>query len=384
MPHLSARDENRASKRPQTYVEIDLAALARNAARWADALDFASGLIVAVKKEAYGHGLLEVARALEGEPRVAALGIATVEEAERLRAAGSRARLIALGTLGQDLERALDAEVELTVTDADDAEIAARAARARGVSARLHWKIDTGMTRLGRSPEEALASAPAMASLDGARVVAIYTHLADAWGDPAGGRAQLARLMDFLERAAPAGFGADLPIHVGGCDALALRGDLARLARPAMARVGIGFYGYHPGIADLEPAMNFVSRVIYRRRAPAGARVSYGGTFTLARESELALVGAGYGNGYPRALSNRGEVAIGGRRYPILGRVCMDQVIVDVTDAPDPAAIKIGEPVLLFGRAGEGVRLGADEVAAAAGTISYELLCLAGGMNPRF
>ena len=125
--------------------------------------------------------------------------------------------------------------------------------------------------------------------------------------------------------------------------------------------------------------MTFKTRVVYRRAVPPGTTISYGMTLTTKRASELAVVGAGYGNGYPRILGNRASVLIGGIRRPILGRVCMDQFVVDVTDAPNVA---VGDEVVLFGKQGEAV-LPAAEVAAAAETISYELFCLAGGMNPR-
>ncbi len=125
--------------------------------------------------------------------------------------------------------------------------------------------------------------------------------------------------------------------------------------------------------------MHFKTRVIYRRRASAGERISYMGTHTLTRDSELAIVGAGYGNGYPVAMSNKASVLIAGRRRPVLGRVCMDQTVVDVTEAPD---VRCGDEVVLFGRQG-GERLGAEELAAWGNTIPYELVCMAGQVNPR-
>lgn len=368
---------------PQCWVEVDLGAISRNHQRWAEALDFAGGLIVAVKKNAYGHGLVEVARTLEAMARPPALAIATVEEAERLRAAGVTARLIALSVMSGDLERALNSNIELTITDAADAGAVAAAALRTGREVVAHWKIDTGMTRLGRRPEEALASSSALRAMAGVRLASVYTHFSDAWNDHAWAHDQLRELLQFIESAGLDGAGPLIPIHIGGSDALTLRDELIQenrsAGRPIEVRVGIGLYGYHPGLAGLEPAMNFNARVIYRKRAPAGARVSYGGTHTLTRDSELALVGAGYGNGYPRALSNKGQVLIRGRRFPILGRVCMDQVVVDVTEAPE---VEVGETATLFGRQGEAI-LGAEEMAGRSGTISYELLCLAGQINSR-
>ena len=167
-----------------------------------------------------------------------------------------------------------------------------------------------------------------------------------------------------------------LPVHWGGADAVRVLGELPETAS---LRVGIALYGDHPAFPDLEPAMTFKSQVIYRRRVPAGTKISYGGTHLTQRPTELALVGAGYGNGLPRALSGKGQVLIGGRRLPILGRVCMDQVVVDVTETPETAT---GDEAVIFGRQG-GVDLPAREVAGQIGTISYELFCIAGQLNPR-
>ncbi len=356
---------------PRTWVEVDPSALRRNAERLARRLPPAGRLIFSAKKDGYGHGLLTTARVLGDLPSLAMFGVATPEEALALRADGREALCFAV-LAGEALAQAVAAGVALTVTDADEATAAAAAARAVGRTAELHLKLDTGMGRMGRLPAEVLPMMARLHRLEGARLAAIYSHLADGWNHPASARRQLDVLLDFRRRA---GLEAT-PIHLGGSDALALGSEL-----PAgiWLRVGIALYGDHPAIADLEPAMNFKSRVIYRRAVPAGTAISYGMTFTTTRPSELALIGAGYGNGYPRSLSGRGRVLVGGRACPILGRVCMDQFVVDVTDAP---GIVVGDEALLFGRQGEGL-LPAGEIAALAGTISYELFCLAGQINPR-
>jgi alanine racemase len=168
----------------------------------------------------------------------------------------------------------------------------------------------------------------------------------------------------------------DLPAHIGGSEVLVLPNALALTP---WLRSGIALYGDYAPLRDLEPVMSFKSRVIYRRLAPAGTAISYGGTFVTTRPTELALIGAGYGNGYPRSLSSQGHVLARGRRCPILGRVCMDQIVVDVSETPE---VRVGEEAVLFGRQGK-AELRIDEVARQAGTISYDLLCLAGQLNPR-
>ncbi len=355
----------------RTWVEIDLGALRRNADRFARRLPDGGRLIVSAKKDGYGHGLIAVARALAPHPRFGCFGVATPEEALTLRAAGIDADILCFSVLaGESLRAAILAGVILTVTDLADAQAAAAAA-GPGRPARMHLKLDTGMGRLGRLEPEILEQIPAIVSTPGARIEGLYTHLADSWNDPDGGRRQWARLLAFRDRA---GLGA-LPCHPGGSDALAL----GPLEPGTWLRSGIALFGDHAGFDDLEPVMTFKTRVIFRRSVPAGTAISYGLTQVTNRPTELALIGVGYGNGYLRALSGRAEVVIGGARRPLLGRVCMDQCVVDVTDGPPVA---VGEEVVLFGRQGSAV-LPAAEVARWAGTISYELFCLAGQINPR-
>ena len=229
------------------------------------------------------------------------------------------------------------------------------------------------MGRTGHLGEEVEGDIPGILALPRLRLEAIFSHLADGWDNPWSARAQAARMLEFRRRAGLE----NLLCHWGGSDALAL--DEIQ-APNTWLRSGIALYGDHPAIADLEPVMTFKTRVVYRRSVPAGMAISYGGTHRTTRPTELAMVGAGYGNGLLRALSGRGWALIHGRRCPFLGRVCMDQVVVDVTDLP--GEVRMGEEAVLFGRQGEAI-LPAAEIARLAGTISYELFCLAGQLNPR-
>lgn len=357
---------------PNVWVEVNPEALRRNFSRFAAAFDPEVQIIVSVKKDAYGHGLAETARLLAGEPRLAGFGVFTVAEARALRVAGIVRPVMCFTVLrGEELREAIDLGMTLTITDAHDAKEASEAAAASDKAAEAHLKIDTGLGRLGVTPVEALGSVSAIRALPSLRLTSLYTHFADAWADPAGAREQLRKLDEF---AAAAGLGA-LPRHIGGSDALSLRGEFRR----GTVRAGIAIYGYHPALAELQPAMTVKSRVIFRRRAAAGTKISYGGTYALQRDSELALVAAGYGNGYPLSLSNRGKVLIRGSRCPVLGRVCMDQVVVDATDCPD---VSVDDEVILIGKSDQG-SIGAEEVAEWAKTIPYELLCVLGQINPR-
>lgn len=361
---------------PQTWIVVDLGAIRRNFDRFAARFDPGVKIVFAVKKDAYGHGLAEVARALADHPRLEAFGVSTAAEALFLREAGIETPILVLAVLGEPdlLDTNCHPDIVPTVTAPAEAEAASSASRLMGTGeSSAHLKIDTGMGRLGRRPEEVLAELPrfAAAAAEGLRVAAVYTHLSDGT-DRESALAQWRALREFAAHPALAG----ATLHVGGSDAVSIADEIPP---GAAVRAGIAIFGYHPAIPELEPAMTFASRVLYRRRAPAGTRISYGGTHVLKRDSELALVGAGYGNGYPRALSNKGEVLIREVRRPVLGRVCMDQIVVDATDGPD---VEIGDEAVLFGRQGR-ARLGADEVAERAGTIAYELTTIAGQINPR-
>lgn len=371
----AASSAPRAVIRPRSWVETDLDALRRNFGRLVARLPEHVDLLVAVKKDAYGHGLVEVARALQNVPRLSGFGVADLDEGLRLRTSGIDGPVLVLSVLhGPELAEAVEHDLTLTITCAEDALEAEDAASEVGSSVRAHLKIDTGMGRLGLPPAEALAVLPDPAQLDHVSVEGVFTHLPNAWIARDEAKEQARLLAAFAEEARKRG----LPVsvtHLGGSDAIVLGDDEIS----PVVRAGIAIYGYHAGVPGLEPVMNFKSTVIYRKRAAAGTRISYQGTHTLYRDSELALVAAGYGNGYPRGLSNVGEVLIRGRRCSVLGLICMDQMVVDVTEIPE---VRAGEEVVLFGRQGDAV-LGADETAEWGGMIDYELLCSAGRSNPR-
>ena len=359
----------------QTWVEIDLSALRHNFRRFAGHFPPDVQFILSVKKQAYGHGLIEVARALENEPRLGGFAVASAAEALALRRAKIQSPILCFSVLREaELRAAISQGITLTITDAADARVANDAALALGQKAVAHIKIDTGMGRMGRFPHEALQSIQLIRDFEFLKLEAAYTHFADAWLAPKTAKIQHKKLVGFVDECKRLG-GVDLDQHIGGSDALSICSEIMS----GSVRTGIAVYGYHAGIDNLEPVMTLKSRVIYRRSVPAGTRISYEGTYTADRDSELALVGAGYGNGYPRILSNRSYVLINDSQCRVLGRVCMDQIIVDVTDAP---GAQVGDEVVLFGRQ-KNKKIGADELAALAETIPYELLCLAGQINPR-
>ena len=347
------------------WVEIDVAALTRNAEVIATLVRPAS-VMVMVKANGYGHGITIAARAaLEGGATW--LGVYTPEEALSLRAAGFDARMLVVGwSPPSTLDDLIAAGVEVSVLDA--AGLRAVAAAAAGRRPRVHLKIDTGLHRLGVLPEalESLADAVRDAG-DRVEVAGIFTHFADAAEDVGFTVTQHGRFLEAVEALRAVAPGALL--HTSGSAAI--------LAHPAMhhdlVRAGIAFYGYPPvpGPASLRPAMSVFCRVAQVRAVARGESVGYGRTWRAETASLIATATLGYGQGLPRALSNRGHMAIRGRRCPIVGIVSMDQVGVDVSDVDGVAA---GDTAMFIGEHA-GVRIGADEVGELTGTLPHEILC---------
>ncbi|MFD0901705.1 alanine racemase [Actinomadura sediminis] len=334
-----------------------------------------------VKAEAYGHGLVEAAgAALAGG--AGWLGVAKLAEALRLREAGVAARTLACVLVpGEPFADAVARDVDLTVGSPGlVAEIAAAAGRA-GRPARVHLKADTGMTRGGAAGDDwaALVDAALKAEADGlVRVVGIMSHLAcaDEPGHPSIAR-QVAAFTDMAAFAEKAGARPEVRHLSNSAATLTLPEARFDLVRP-----GIATYGLTPvprvGAFGLRPAMTLVADAALVKRVPAGSGVSYGHTYVTDRETNVAVVPVGYGDGVPRHGSNLLEVLAGGRRRRIAGRVCMDQFVIDLGDD----ALAAGDEVVLFGP-GERGEPTAQEWADALGTISYEIVTRIGSRVPR-
>jgi alanine racemase len=359
---------------------IDLGAIRHNAAVLARAARGAR-LMAVVKADAYGHGAAPVARAvLEGG--ASALAVAAAAEARELRAAGLRAPLLVMGPLaGGDWEAAADASAEVVAWTPESVQRAAAAAAARGTRARVHLKLDTGMGRLGARPEdvEALAAAAAAAEVD---VVGIMTHLATAdehEGENASFMAE--QLVRF--RAAAAALRPRFPdaaLHAANSAAVLRDPDAAF----DMVRCGIALYGCSPFGRDaaehgLRPAMSLVSHLAAVRTVRSRESVGYGRLWRAVRGTRVGVVPVGYADGYARALSGRADVLVGGRRARVIGAVSMDQITVDLGPG---AADAVGDEVVLLGAQGD-ERVSAEELAAARGSINYEVTCAVGGRIPR-
>lgn len=362
---------------------VDLSAVHRNI-EVLRGLAGSADLMTIVKADAYGHGMAPVARAAR-RAGVAWLGVALPSEALVLRAHGDEGRVLAwLWAPGDpDIAACLRSDVDLSVSSAWAVEEVAAAARRVGRRASVHLKVDTGLSRNGATAEqlpavlEALRQAAADIEVEG-----IWSHLAegDTPGAPSVAR-QVAAFEEALQRAEAAGIRPRYR-HLGNSGSLWAHPD----CRYDLVRAGIATYGLTPSpelgsAADLGlvPAMTLVARLAHVKGVAPGTSVSYGGTWTAVDETALGLVPLGYADGIPRAASGRGEVAVGGRRRPIVGRVAMDQFVVDLGTGDLP---HVGDDVVVFGT-GERGEWTADEWAAVLDTIGYEIVTRVGARVPR-
>ncbi|MDI6874964.1 alanine racemase [Candidatus Solincola sp.] len=362
-----------------TRAEIDLGNIRHNVRTFVDLVGPSCRVMAVVKADAYGHGAVEVSRAAL-EAGASRLGVALVEEAEELREAGID---VPLHLLFEPPPEAADRVVELglvpTVYTSRYARELSRSAASRGRLVPVHIKVDTGMHRVGVSPEGALGLAEEVCGLPGLELEGVYTHLATASepGDPFAAE-QVDRL-DAVVWALRNG-GLQVPLVHAAASGAALSLPRSRLD---MIRLGIAMYGLLPGPAyagtvDVRPALSLRTRIAHVFRAHQGEGVSYGLTYRCPGDTWLAVLPVGYADGLPRALSNRWEVLIGGKSYPLVGTVCMDLCMVDLgEDYYHP-----GEEVTVIGGWGE-ERVGVERMAELLGTINYEVVCAIGKRVPR-
>lgn len=379
---------NKACQSRPAWIEVDMGILRQNFRAIRALVPAGIKLAAVVKANAYGHGAVPVAKALlaEGADRLA---VATLGEALELRAAGVTADIMLLGYTGEPgLELGVAQDLILPVYSYEMGEALSRAAVKLGRRARVQLVADTGMGRIGWQTGEhgehgehsehnkelaaSVAEAVAVAALPGLELDGLFSHFAAAdEQDLTYAEAQLAAYLRFTEALAEAGVRLPLRNLANSAGLMELAG-----ARLDMVRAGIILYGYYPSAEvhqerlALTPALSIKARLTCVKRVAAGTAISYGCTFVTKRPSIIATVPVGYADGWRRALSNRGQVLLGGRRVPIVGRVCMDQFMVDATEVPEAA---VGDEVVLLGRQG-GEQIDAEELAARLDTISYEVL----------
>lgn len=366
----------------RVYATVNLDAVADNMKEMAGNLPSGTGMIGVVKADGYGHGSVPVAMAVD--PYVRGFAVATVEEGVILRRHGIGKMILVLGVTHPDqYEELIRYQIRPTVFTLRQAERLSELACREGVRAKLHLAVDTGMSRIGMEPDETSAEMVlSMSRLPGIEIEGMFTHFARAdERDKESARAQLAAYLNFSELLKSRGI--EIPLKHCSNSAGIVEGLPSNSLD--LVRAGISIYGLYPSdevdreTVHLTPVMELKSRISYIKTIRPGTPVSYGGTFVARRPTRIATIPVGYGDGYPRSLSSRGSVLIRGRRAPILGRVCMDQFMVDVTDIPEAEEEDV---VTLIGRDG-GDQISVEELARLGGGFHYELICDLGKRVPR-
>lgn len=340
-------------------------------------------MIAVVKADGYGHGAVPVAKLVEDYDYIWGFAVATAEEAQILRKNEIQKPILILGyTFEEHFEMLVRLNIRPVVFKWDTAKALSEEAGRQGKTVTVHLGLDTGMSRIGfTDTKESIEVILEIAKLPNLKIEGLFTHFArsdeadktSAWG-------QLARYQDFLEKLSAAG----IRIPLKHCSNSAGIIDLPEANMDAV-RPGISIYGIYPSSevkkekVPLKPVMQLKSHIVYIKELEAGIPVSYGGTFVTEKKTKVATIPVGYGDGYPRSLSGKGWVLIHGKKAPILGRVCMDQFMVDISDIDEAREL---DEVTLFGES-EGAILPVEDLSSICGRFPYEFVCDIGKRIPR-
>lgn len=368
----------------RVYAVVDLSGVHQNMERMHRRLSPETKMIGVIKTDGYGHGAVPIGRELESLSYVFGYATATAEEAVLLRRAGLKKPILILGyTFPYCYEELIRRDIRSAVFRRDMLQELDACAEKLGKKAIVHVKVDTGMSRIGVRPdEEGLAFMAQAMSLPHIVVEGAFTHFARAdEKDKTSAKAQLLQFTEFLAEAERR-TGIEIPIKHCSNSAGILTMPEANLS---VVRAGITLYGLSPSeevtreSLSLQPILSLKSHLVYVKEVEAGTPVSYGGTYVTKKRTRIATVPVGYGDGYPRSLSNKGYVLIRGKRAQILGRVCMDQFMVDVSEIPEAAE---GDEVTLIGKDGA-EEITMEILGELSGRFNYELACDLGKRIPR-
>ena len=368
----------------RVYAQVDLDAIVDNMKNMKNNLASGTQMMGVIKTDGYGHGCIPIAHCLEELDFVYGYAVATAEEAHILRKADVKKPILILGhVFPYAYEMLAEEEIRPAVFRADVLPALSEAALKTGKNIKVHIKVDTGMGRIGIRPnDEGIAFVRHLMEQKGVEIEGIFTHFSRAdEEDKTSAREQLRVFTQFIGRIEE-----ELHLHIPirHCSNSAGILELPE-ANLDMVRAGITLYGLAPSDevrmdrVPLRPALSLYSRIVYVKTLYAGESVSYGGTFTAKHTMRVATIPVGYGDGYPRGLSNKGYVLIAGHKAPILGRVCMDQFMVDVTEIPEAVE---GVKVTLIGQDGS-EEITAEALGALSGRFNYELVCDLGKRIPR-
>lgn len=363
-----------------TQAIVDLAAIRHNVKQIRNRLRTDTVLTAVVKANAYGHGAIPVSNAALAAG-ANSLAVALPEEGAQLREAGFTVPILILGlTLADQAELICNYGLTTTVSTYENVKALASAASRIGKQAKVMVKVDTGMGRIGIVPEKLPAFLEYLSSMGSIEIRGIFTHLAAAdEADKSYAYSQLSSFNQAITKASALNIA--LPFISAANSAAIIDLDEGQFNT---VRPGIAIYGLPPSnemqrTLDLHPAMTLKTKIVYIKEVPAGTSVSYGRTYTTNKTTFLATLPIGYADGYSRHLSNKASVLIAGKRRPIVGRICMDQTIVDLGPICNAA---IGDEAVLFGRQ-HNDEITVTELADIAGTINYELLCAVSARVPR-
>lgn len=363
--------------------EIDLDAMTYNLEHIKKNLAPGTQVIAVLKADGYGHGAVPLARRIQKDPEIWGIAVATVEEGEELRNAGITKPILILGyTYQEDYQKIANLDFRPAVFKLSMAKELSKAALEAGKTLKIHIKIDTGMTRIGyRDVKKDVPEILEISKLPGIEIEGIFTHFARAdEADKTPALVQYEKFQEFIRALEQEGL--HIPMKHCSNSAGIIRMQEANLDA---VRAGIILYGLYPSKeverepVPLKPLMSLRSHIAYIKTVEPGAEISYGGIFTTVRETRVATIPVGYADGYPRGLSNKGSVLIRGKRAPILGRVCMDQFMVDVTEIPEAEEL---DQVTLLGKDGEDC-ITMEELGELSGRFNYEFACCISKRVPR-
>ncbi|MDD6327715.1 MAG: alanine racemase [Eubacteriales bacterium] len=362
------------------YARVDIDSIRFNVMQMKALVKPDMKVLAVIKADAYGHGASILAKHLEDLTDY--YGVASVDEAVELRMAGIKKPILIIGhTDSADYIKLLQYDITQAVDDVSACRLLSELAMSQNKTAKVHIKVDTGMSRIGfMASEDGVLEAAKLFSMPGLHVEGIFTHYARAdETDKTFANIQKQRFLDFIDGLRRMGYEPSVKHIDNSAGTMEFADD-----EFDMVRLGIVMYGLYPSEEvthdiKLKPAMSLVSHVAHVKTLPANVGISYGGTFVTNKDTRVATVTAGYADGYPRAQSNIGNVLIHGCFAPILGRVCMDQFMVDVTDIP---GVTVGDDVILIGACGD-KRISVEEVAEPANSFNYELVCNISRRVPR-